>query len=95
MRRQGKMINKMIATADLDAEIEHRLPIIEVAGNNRVLIENHRSVTSYSTDKICVSVKFGCVRICGSGLTIAKMSNEQLVILGDIHCIALSGRSEL
>lgn len=92
MKSGKRVIARMISTADLDAELDHRLPIIEIAGNQRVLIENHLSVYGYSSDKICVKVKFGCVCICGSELMIAKMSNEQLVILGDIQAVQLSGR---
>ena len=91
MKPRKRVISKVISAADLDAELEFGLPIIEIAGNKQVLIENHQSVIGYSTECICIKVKFGCICIHGNRLTIAKMASDQLVILGDIHCVQLSG----
>lgn len=90
MKPRKRMISKVISAADLDAELEYDLPIIELAGNHQVLIENHQSVIGYSTESICIKVRFGCVCVRGNGLMIARMSSDQLVILGDIQCVQLS-----
>lgn len=90
MKPRNKVIPRVLAAADLDAELEPRLPIVELAGDHRVLIENHLSVIGYTSQCVCVKVKYGCVCINGSGLTIAKLSKDQLVIIGDIGSIQLS-----
>jgi len=90
VKPRNKVIPRVLAAADLDAELEPGLPIVELAGDRRVLIENHLSVIGYTSQCICVRVKYGCVSIYGCELTIAKMSKDQLVILGDIGSIQLS-----
>ena len=68
-----------------------RVPIVEMAGQNRVLIENHQGVLVYSLEEICVKVGYGCVCISGRGLQIMHMSREQLVICGSISGVQLMG----
>lgn len=65
------------------------IPLVEIAGEKRVLIENHRGVTEYHTDKISVRVKFGQICICGDDLTLAQMTGACLVICGRIDSITL------
>lgn len=64
-----------------------RLPLIEICGHKRVLIENHLGIAMYSCQEIMVKVCFGCVQILGSGLVIKKFCKEKIVISGDIDAI--------
>ena len=65
--------------------------LIEIVGNCRVLIENHKGITHYSREKVCVRINRGVACVCGSGLTIAVMRKERLVICGKICGIDLMG----
>ena len=67
--------------------------LVEIAGQTRVLIENHKGVTVYECNRIHVKVHFGKLCICGSGLELARMSNCQLVITGRIDCVTLQRRT--
>ena len=67
-------------------------PIVEIAGDRRVLIENHFGVKGYSSERIIVKVKYGFLCICGCGMEIVKMTREQLVIHGKINEVALQRR---
>lgn len=67
-------------------------PLVEIAGDGRVLIENHRGVREYSRERIGVKVKFGLVQICGSCLELRCMTREQLVISGRIDMVQLKRR---
>ena len=66
--------------------------IIEIAGDQRVLIENHRGVVTYGREKIIVKVKYGAVSVCGCSLEMTRMSREQLVIFGRIQSVSLHRR---
>lgn len=68
------------------------LPIIEIAGDRRVLIENHHGVAAYGREKILVLVKFGSVCICGCNLEMLHMTKDQLVIYGRIDSVGLQRR---
>lgn len=68
------------------------LPLIEIIGNKRVLIERHRGVLAYNTEEIYIQACGGKICICGNDLMLAKMSKEQLVVVGQIQSVNLSGR---
>ena len=67
-------------------------PIVEIAGECRVLVENHLGVAAYGKETILVKVNFGFVCIGGSNLEILRMTKEQLVIHGAIHSVGLQRR---
>lgn len=68
------------------------LPVVEIAGDRRVLIENHQGVAAYGKEKILVHVKYGLVCICGCNLEMMHMTKEQLVIYGRIDSVGLQRR---
>lgn len=90
---KGKDILRRLAR---DEELQDQplpsLPIVELAGNRRVLIENHRGVREYSRERIGVKVKSGLVVVSGQGLELSRMTRELLVIQGTIEGIRLEGR---
>lgn len=85
-----KLFSKAIDAADLETDLIPGTGIIEVIGNNRVLVENHISITEYTDSTVCIRMKFGCACIHGTDLIIHKMCKEQLVIAGNISCIKLA-----
>ncbi len=89
-----QFIDRIAAAADLQGEPLPGLPLVELAGDKRVLIEHHCGVTQYGRCRISVKVKFGTVMIVGTGLELAKMTGKQLIVTGRIEAIQLerSGR---
>lgn len=64
-------------------------PVVELAGDRRVLIEGHLGVIQYSREIICVKVRYGIVIICGAALELRHMSRERLCVWGRIDSIQL------
>ena len=62
-----RILEHMADRAELETEPMPAQPIVEIAGDQRVLVENHRGIIAYSTEKILVNVAFGAVCICGCG----------------------------
>ena len=71
-----------------------KLPLVEIMGQSRVLIENHGGVMGYSRERILVRVGYGCVSVCGCGLELLRMTREQLVIRGKIEGVSLHRREK-
>lgn len=92
MNGKENWIRRMADKSGLDGEVLPIMPLVEIAGDNRVLIEGHKGVTKYSREKICVKVKYGYVSVCGSNLKLSRMSREQLVISGSIDCVQIQRR---
>lgn len=85
-------LERLSDSADLPDEHPPGLPLVELAGDRRVLIEHHKGVIQYGTEQICVKVKYGTVTIVGMGLELMRMTREQLVICGQIHSVTLCRR---
>lgn len=85
-------IQKLADQADLSAEPMPGVPVVELAGERRVLIERHQGMTEYSRERICVKVSYGMVCVCGCGLELSRMTRDQLVISGRIDCVQLQRR---
>lgn len=77
---------------DIHAQPLPGVPLVELAGDRRVLIENHFGVREYSRERIGVKVKFGLVVVCGQELELSRMTKQQLVIRGAVASISLERR---
>lgn len=87
-------VQRLADGADLAAEPLPGVPVVELAGERRVLIERHGGVTEYSPERICVKVCYGQVCVCGCGLELTCMTRNQLMISGRIDGIQLQRRGK-
>ena len=85
-------MQKLADSADLSSEPLPGVPIVEIAGQSRVLIERHGGMTEYSRERICVKVPYGCVCVCGCELELTRMCKEKLIISGRIDCVQIQRR---
>lgn len=92
MRKKRNVLERVVYGADLMTEPLPKLPLIELVGEHRLLIENHMGVTEYGLTEISVKVTYGQLSICGEGLEMARMTKEQLVITGSIDSIRIYRR---
>lgn len=93
--RQGKgWLERLSDGADLPGLPLPGVPLVELAGDRRVLIENHGGVTEYGSCRIQVQVRYGQIAVCGRDLQLARMTREQLVISGKIDSVTLCRRGE-
>ena len=63
------------------------LPLVELLGNGRMLVENHRGLICYSTQEVRIKVKGGLLCVSGRGLSVCKMTDCALVIKGCISTL--------
>lgn len=92
MVKGRRFLERLAEDTDLIQEPMPGQTIVELAGENRVLIENHKGVKAYSCEKIVVKVQYGFLSVCGCGLELQRMSREQLVIRGRIDGVSLHRR---
>lgn len=81
------LFDKISMSMDLPSEPTPGQTVVEMFGCNRVLIENHFGITQYSTEEICINVRFGLLRINGTNLYIARMSHCRIIVCGSIDSI--------
>ncbi len=89
MERGRRIVQRLSERTDLQDECSAILPLIEIAVNQRVLIEHHCGVVEYGRQRIVVRLKKGEVTVLGEGLELSQMTASQLVITGCIHSVDL------
>ncbi len=63
--------------------------LVELYGRERVLVEAHGGILSFSEDCIRVIATYGVLVIRGQKLWVCCMSREQLIIRGNIAQVEL------
>ena len=92
MRNRSSWMERLAAEIELAGEPIPGQPLVEICGENRLLIENHRGVSRYGSEMICVRVAFGEIAVRGCDPTLGRMSRTQLLICGAIDSVALVKR---
>lgn len=83
------LLDQFVNHTNLPGETLPGIPLVELTGERRVLIENHKGVVAYGCKEICVKVQYGILSIRGSELMLSRMTKEQLIIVGRIDCISV------
>ena len=94
MKDTKGLMQKLADGADLSEETLPWVPVIELAGDRRVLIERHGGVTEYTNERICIRVAYGQVAVCGCGLELSRMTREQLVLASRTASVQLHRRGK-
>ncbi len=89
MKKREDILAWLAEGAELSGEPIPGQSLVEIAGDSRVLIENHLGIREYTRERICVRLKLGLVTICGERLELGKVSREQLIIRGLIQGVHL------
>ena len=92
MGKKHNFFAHMMEQTPLGPELVPGQPIVEIAGEHRVLIENHQGVLSYAPNDIKIKVDYGCMIITGRDLQLMEMSRVKLAICGRIDGLQLLGR---
>ena len=92
MDRREKLLKTLADRLDLPMEPLPGVPVAELWGSGRVLVENHKGVRGYSEQEILVGVNYGILKIQGEHLQITLMTGEQLIVTGEIQGITLNRR---
>ena len=89
MKGQRKNVERLVKLRELSDGVLPGVPLVEISGDRRVLIEHHQGVVAYGCREICVRVRYGILEVSGCGLNLALMTKEQLVICGIIDGVRL------
>lgn len=88
MPRRREILSKMAAQMDPDGC--GFLPVIEIVGNDRVLIESHCAVAEYSDTSILIRMGKRLVSVDGYDLYLAEINAHRLIVCGKIHGVSFS-----
>lgn len=80
---------------ELGSKVPGILPIVELAGNSRVLIEHHKGILEYGRERIVIKMAYGSICIQGKRLEISEINGVKVVIFGRIDCLSLQNAGRI
>ena len=92
MKQRKDIVRHASEVFDMPEDLFPGTPLVELYGNHRILIENHRGVAGYSCREISVCTQLGTYLISGNKLEIVNMTKHRLVITGTILSVTLNYR---
>ena len=92
MAQYRNLGQRLVDHSQLQGESLPGVPIVELAGDRRVLIERHDGVVEYGTEQIRVRVKYGIICVLGCDLQLKQMTKQQLIVSGQINSIQILRR---
>lgn len=92
MGQKGNWIQRIADGTQLYGESVPGQTIIEIAGDRRILVEQHEGVVEYGIQRIRIKAKYGIICITGCQLQLKQMSREQLIVTGQIESVQIQRR---
>ena len=92
MRKNDKEYSfweKTVDKLDLPGQVVAGLPYVTLTGNHRLYIENHKGILEYGEEAININCGKMIIKIKGQKLELRAMSENELVITGNIASIEL------
>lgn len=81
------IVQQILDKANLQDECIPGNPVVELLGDSRILIENHRGIVEYTRNCIRIRVCYGTLGINGGNLKLRQMTAGRLLITGKIDSI--------
>lgn len=78
---------KFTEILDLPKEVVLNTLRLTMVGNGDVMIQNHKGIMEFGSERVKVSTGSGIVKITGSGLLIREITSEDIIISGIIESI--------
>ena len=89
-KKQRAMFKSSFAELlEIPPEIALNLPKMTLIGNLRLNIENHQGLIGYQPKEIRVKVSAGFLRVQGEDLSLPAISNDEIMIDGEIHSLTI------
>ena len=85
--REPAISRKISDKFDIPQDIIAKAPVIFGYGNNRLCIENYRSIIEYTEELIKIQTKQQKIYIKGSKLVIAYFREDEMCVFGNISSI--------
>ena len=92
-KRSGYSISERFLTAmELPGDLAHKAPIITITGPAQVLIENYKSILSYTSEQLIIVTCQGRVILQGKNLEISRYTSLEMEVKGKITAVMLECR---
>lgn len=81
--------DQVVSAMELPGDLAYRDAIVTLTGPRQAVVENYRSILSYTGEELVILTKGGRVRIKGKELTILWYTPAEMEIEGNIREVLL------
>lgn len=78
---------KIKQASEMPLDVSMCAPILTLTGSQDLVIENYRGILEYTEKLIRIQTKTGQIRIVGTCLNIEYYTNDEMHVIGNVHCI--------
>ena len=86
-KRHTRFYNKVNQILEVPREVMEEVPKFTIISFDEMLIENYKGILEYEEFYIKLSTKIGLININGFNLSLNEMTDEDLIITGNIESI--------
>ena len=87
MRKKNKKESTLNRILEIPQEISTNEPKITIAGFKKMLIENYKVILEYQDIYIRIKTYIGIVNINGFNLKLGEMTDDDIMVTGDIETV--------
>ena len=85
LKKERKLLLDLSERLELPAEASVGAAKLSVTAGRRVLIENHRGILDYGSERICVGLEQGKLILSGTELCLLAMDRKEMLIGGKLQ----------
>ena len=78
---------KVAKMLEIPEEVVSDRPKITTVGRKEVFIENYRGIIEFTNEIVRINSNYGIITISGKNMKIREITNEDMIITGDIDNI--------
>jgi sporulation protein YqfC len=78
---------KVAKILEIPEEVVSDRPQITTVGRKEVFVENYRGIIEFTNEIVRINSNYGVITITGKNMKICEITNEDIVIIGDIDNI--------
>ena len=87
MKKRKSSFSKIDRLLEIPQEVYTDTPKITITGFNEMIIENFKGILEYEDYYIRINTSLGIININGFNLKLGEMTEDDIVIKGDIETI--------
>ncbi len=84
----GKGLNRGLAeTLGLPEDLVFDLPRLNMVGNLRAVVQNHRGLREYDSTSVVIDTSRGAMELTGEEMRVEVVTKDELVVKGNIRAV--------
>lgn len=86
-KQKLKLKEKVAKILELPQEVISDRPKITSVGRREVFVENYKGIIEFCGEIVRINSNYGIITITGKNMTIREITNENIIVNGDIDNI--------